>query len=246
MITSLILDREPQSLQLLEEKINSYCPNLLVSGTSQSLQSAQDMIEKKKPDLIFLDIETGRTLSAEPRQLLNITHTPEVVFLSKEKNSTLDVISKFSIPYLKKPVNKDALIHVVSEVEYQVLQKRKIMANQPQTFFPNPHSNNLIGVPTMEGYEFIPANKIIRCEGLQKCTRVVTIDRSDIVSSYHLGIFKKLLQPFGFFLPHKSFLINLSLIKKFHKEGTITMVDDSHVPLARRKRTEFLGMVRRV
>ena len=245
MITSLILDREPKSLQLLQEKIDSYCPNVLVSGTSQSLQSAQDLIETKQPDLIFLDLETGSTHNFN-WQLLNITQTPEVVFLSKERNSTLDVVSKFSVPYLKKPVHKDALMQVVSEVEYQVLQKRKSMANKQGAFLPSPLSNKMVGVPTMEGYEFIPANKIIRCEGLQKCTRVVTLDRSDIVSSYHLGIFKKLLQPFGFFLPHKSFLINLSLIKKFHKEGTITMVDDSHVPLARRKRTEFLSMVRRV
>lgn len=108
----------------------------------------------------------------------------------------------------------------------------------------SPIQDELIGIPTMEGYEFITVKSIIRCEGLKKCTRVIICERSNIISSYNLGEFKKMLEPLGFFLPHRSYLINLSLIKKYHKEGTITMYDGFPIPLARRRKEDFLRMIK--
>jgi two-component system LytT family response regulator len=103
--------------------------------------------------------------------------------------------------------------------------------------------NELIGIPTMEGYEFIMTNEVIRCEGLQKCTRVITTTKTDIVSSYNIGVFIKLLEPYNFFSPHKSHLINLLFIKRYLREGTIVLKDNSCVPVSKRRKSEFIGRV---
>ncbi|MCB0805719.1 MAG: LytTR family transcriptional regulator, partial [Bacteroidales bacterium] len=108
-------------------------------------------------------------------------------------------------------------------------------------FLNSPADNDMIGIPTIEGFEFIPIQEIIRCEGLQKCTRVITVDRSDIISSYNLGEFRKMLEPHGFYSPHKSHLINLKFIRKYHKEGNIMLINNSYVPVAKRKKKEFLS-----
>jgi two-component system LytT family response regulator len=81
---------------------------------------------------------------------------------------------------------------------------------------------------------------------LQKCTRVITRDKTDIVSSYNLGEFRKMLEPYGFYSPHKSHLINLNYIRKYHKEGNILMVNHSYVPVAKRKKKEFLNQVKHI
>ena len=245
MITSLLLDQKPDALLRLENKINECCPNVVVTAATNCLQQANQVILERKPDLLFLDVETGGA------PLFNLSSTQvsqdlEVVFLTNEKSLTLDVMKKCSIQYLSKPIVDKELIAVANAVEFNVQRKKEATEIFPAFSKLTKFKNDLIGIPTMEGYEFIPAHKIIRCEGLQKCTRVVTQDRSDIVSSYNLGVFKKILQPFGFFLPHKSFLINLSLIKKFHKERTITMIDNAYVPLARRKRNDFLNLIPRL
>lgn len=104
-------------------------------------------------------------------------------------------------------------------------------------------ANELIGIPTLEGFDFIAVKEIIRCEGLQKCTRIVTTSKTDIISSYNIGEFRKLLEPFCFFSPHKSHLINLAFLKKYKREGTIMLRDNSCIPVSKRKKSEFLELV---
>jgi two-component system LytT family response regulator len=52
-----------------------------------------------------------------------------------------------------------------------------------------------------------------------------------------------MLEPFGFFKPHKSHLINSRFIVKYFKEGTIVLKDGSTVPLAKRKKHEFIQYI---
>ncbi len=100
---------------------------------------------------------------------------------------------------------------------------------------------HIIGVPTLEGFEFLHIEDIIRCEGLQKCTRIITTEKTDMISSYNLGEFRKILEPHGFFSPHKSHLINLKYIRKYSREGTIIMNNGSWVPVSKRRKKEFLN-----
>lgn len=106
-----------------------------------------------------------------------------------------------------------------------------------------PHTK-LIGIPTMEGIDFLYCHEIIRCEGLQKCTRIVSTRGLAMVSAYNIGEFKKLLEEYGFFSCHKSHLINLMHVKKLTREGFVYLSDNGAVPLARRKRIEFLAMLK--
>jgi two-component system LytT family response regulator len=52
-----------------------------------------------------------------------------------------------------------------------------------------------------------------------------------------------MLESFDFYLTHKSHLINVRLIARYMKEGTVVMEDGSEVPIARRKRDAFLASV---
>lgn len=104
-------------------------------------------------------------------------------------------------------------------------------------------TDELIGIPTIEGFDFIIVKEIIRCEGLQKCTRIVTTSKTDIISSYNIGEFIKLLEPYHFFSPHKSHLINLAFLKKYKREGTIILLDNTCIPVSKRKKSEFLDLI---
>lgn len=105
------------------------------------------------------------------------------------------------------------------------------------------HTSSLVGIPTIDGLEFLKAKEIIRCEGMQRLTRVFTAGDT-ITSSYNIGEFCKLLCSYGFFSPHKSHLINLQYLRSYRIDGVIILRDGSHVPLARRRREAFLERVR--
>ena len=96
------------------------------------------------------------------------------------------------------------------------------------------------------GIEFVSINEIIRCEGIQGCTKAIFRHRKPLISSYNLGEFRQLLENYGFFSVHKSHLVNLSHIQRYDNEGFVMMSDGEKVPVARRKRTEFMQQLRRL
>lgn len=102
---------------------------------------------------------------------------------------------------------------------------------------------SLIGIPTVNGMEFLKPKEIIRCEGMQRLTKVFTAGGT-IISSYNIGEFCKLLCPSGFFSPHKSHLINLHYLRSYCHDGIITLRTGARIPLARRRRDAFLMLVR--
>jgi two-component system LytT family response regulator len=202
------------------------------------------MISEKKPDLVMVDATLSKQRGIDYLRTLAQADF-ESIFLAHSSNHALEAFQYRAVGFLLKPIQLEALLLTLRNVQKRVQEKEKNRTNERliQQFSSQMGASGLIGIPTMEGFEFIPIEDIIRCEGLQKCTRVVTENRSDIVSSYNLGEFVKLLEQYGFFSCHRSFLVNLNKILRYHREGTITMTDHSVVPVSRRKKCEFLDRV---
>lgn len=107
------------------------------------------------------------------------------------------------------------------------------------------YSNFKIIVPGSKTLDFILLEEIIRCEGLQNYTRIFLKDGRTIISSSNIGVFKSVLSNRDFFCTHKSHLVNINHIVRYHKIGNVEMIDNSVVPIARRKKEEFQNVILR-
>ncbi len=107
-------------------------------------------------------------------------------------------------------------------------------------------TEELLGIPTFKGYDFFKIRDILRCEGLQRCTRIIIRGNKSLTSSHNLGNFSEKLEPYGFFSPHKSHLINLNYIQSYERAGNIIMQDGADIPVARRKRQALLAHLNRL
>ena len=103
--------------------------------------------------------------------------------------------------------------------------------------------NMKVVIPCCKSYEFVFLKDIIRCEGLQNYTRIYLVDGSSIVSSINIGSYKKTLKQHNFFNCHKSHLINNEHILRYHKDGEVEMVDESRIPVARRRKDIFFSEI---
>lgn len=250
MINALLLKNERQSLSSLKQKIAHHCPQINFCGTTDSTALSKS-ISETNPHLIFL--EKGDCDTTCLNLLEKITSLDlETILIAKEKEFAFDAISYRVCSFLLKPIDQTALVKAVNKACRQIEQKEIIAAQRPeeQVVFPESkkiplpnHQMERIGIPSVDGYEFIKISDIVRCEGLQKCTRVILSNKNNIISSYNIGEFRKKLEPYGFFATHKSHLINLNAVQKYHKEGSITMIDHSTVPVSRRRKSDFLGVV---
>jgi len=247
MIRSILVDRSNDDICKLERVLLDCSPNIHVSGKAQTISKTASLVKEINPELLIINIE----LLLNDGVLLNDYFSNvdfEIIFLTDTDNYAIDAINCNACGYLLKPVQKEHLSKAVNSMLSKTRIRQENTRNKvlAEKYVKQSSSEDVIGIPTIEGFEFIAIKEIIRCEGLQKCTRVITTERTDIISSYNLGEFRKLLEPFGFYSPHKSHLINLNHIRKYHREGNILMTNNSYVPVARRKKVEFLNCVKHI
>ncbi len=246
MIHALLADPEPRTLEKLHHYLHTYCPQVDIQGHAHSRDEVCQLIRDVHPDLLFIEkdlaYETHTHLDAHSADYLT------TIVLAGDRVYSRQSPGVQACGYLTKPLQIDALLVAVSQAQQwiQLRQEqncqKQMLAKMLRSFCPN----NVIPIPTMEGTEFLQAEEIIRCEGLQKYTLIVTREGKDLVSSHNIGEFGKLLLSHGFFATHKSHLVNLRYIRKLSNEGDISLRDGSHVPLSRRRRRAFMEEIRQL
>lgn len=243
-IDSIIIERDPTATSYLRKCLLSRFPEIAVQGEARNFSDASRLIENLHPALVFLDATI--TEDPVPPFFHGGASKFETVYISHRSEDAIQAIRWDACGFLLKPLTlNDIVVAVGSAIRrlserYSVRTARQGFAHDSNAL---PHTK-LIGIPAMEGIEFLYTHEIIRCVGLQKCTQVISTGKTNIVSSYNIGEFRKLLEEYGFFLCHKSHLINLMYIKRLTREGFIYLIDNSAVPLARRKRPEFLQVLK--
>lgn len=244
-ISTILIDDEPKALKALHNKITRYCPDISVLDTAESAEAGYQLILKHQPELVFLDVamphETGFDLL---KRLPSLNF--EIIFVTGFDDYAIEAFKFSAIGYILKPIESTDLLQAVDNAKQRIALKEANVRNQQLlNNLTQPRSrHNKIGIATTAGFTFVDVKDIIRCEGLQRCTKVVLQNGKTLVSSYNLGAFVKLLENHGFFSPHRSHLVNLAHISNYHHEGTITMVDNSGIPVARRRKQAFLDEMR--
>ncbi len=247
MISTLIVESDGEAMYTLENLLSDNCPQVNVCGKTRTYKGAFESIEVLNPDLVFLEVDI---LHSDGLEIFNLYYPSnfEVIVTAETEKHAVYAFQCCASGYLIKPIRKDELITTVHNASQRIKAKREELSNKSLGYPAEKvkHTGEVIGIPTIEGYEFIPVKDIIRCEGMQKCTRIITVDKTDMISSYNLGEFRKLLDRYGFYSPHKSHLINLNMVRKYHREGSIYMLNGSCVPVAKRKKKEFLKQIKHI
>ena len=101
-----------------------------------------------------------------------------------------------------------------------------------------------IAIPCCKSYAFVSVKDIVRCEGLQNYTKIYLITGEMLVSTINIGVYIQNLEPYGFFTPHKSHLINEGYIETYHKDGRIELTDKSTIPVSRRRKENLMRLIK--
>jgi len=244
MINAVIVDDEPKLRKVLQIKLEQYCSDIQVVGNAANITEGYEQIVATNPQIVFLDISmpggSGFDLLGKFDKI-----TFEVIFVTGFNDYVLDALKVSAVDYLLKPVITEDLVKAVQKAKDRIANREKI-----EMYHILKHNLNHLGeqdtkvaIPGTNAYDFVQIKDVVRCEGWQKYTRIYLKDGSCIVSSYNIGVFKDMLENYGFYSTHKSHLINRKLITRYLKEGTVVMVDGSEVPVARRKKEEFVEQV---
>ena len=151
MFTALVIDDEKKARETFELVVQRYLSEkLLVVGGAESVKEGVCIIQKLRPDIVFLDIEMPGESGFKLFDYFE--HVPfEVVFLTAYKNYAIDAIRFAAFDYLMKPLDYMELMGVMLRYE----KRRKEENNQAkiQTLLNNLNIgadiSSKIALPTM-------------------------------------------------------------------------------------------------
>lgn len=229
MLPTYLVGTEDYTLSNLRKDLSDYCPQIRIEGISDFFGKAD--LPKSPSSILFLLLRENTSFEDPVISEFLAEVTSPLICIGNRKDYAYKAIKLDAIDFLLQPYDPCDLIKAVHRAETRINEMQQLEKSKDFAA-----DNPVIGIPTIEGCEFLYIKDVIKCEGLQSYTRIITRNRSDIICSNNIGELKKKLEPFGFFVPHKSYLINPEEMAKYSKEGIIIMKDGSQVPLARRRK----------
>ena len=246
MLKAILIDDEPAATKALEHDLIHYCSkDVKVIQICNNPLEGLKAINKLNPDLVFLDIMMPGMSGFELLEVLGEVNF-EVIFVTAHNEYAIDAFNISAIHYLEKPVDKDQL----QEAIYRVKEKH-------QSSFPNENLLQLldnlksedpdqkIGLPTKEGFDFVPIKDIMYCVAEGNYTFIHLKDERPILVTRSLKLLQQALPDKQFFRIHASHTINRSFLQKYIRGdgGYVLMDDGKSLSVARSKKVQFLSWV---
>lgn len=233
-IKAIIIDDELDGRLILASLLTDHCENVKLLGSFENAETGIAAIKTLKPDLVFLDIEMSDMNAFAMLEQVGMIDFA-IIFVSAYDHYALKAIKHNALEYILKPVDKEELVASVEKCSNKMLP----LLTDNQVLQPD-HSKLVL--PVRDGFLFIDAAKIIRCEADGNYTHIYLENNIKHIASKTLKDFEKLLTHSTFIRIHKSHLINANYIKKYIKGegGTVVMSDNSELEVSRRNKEYFL------
>jgi two-component system LytT family response regulator len=242
MIKAIIIDDESHCLATLSLLLDEYCPEISVMERCNSARKGLEAIEKYTPELVFLDIEMPAMNGFE---MLEVVHHINfaIIFTTSYDQYAIKAIRFSALDYLLKPVDPGELEMAVKKVHRQQLP----VDEQFQMLMKQVHGKGFqfykFAVPTMEGYELIPADQVIYFEANDNYTYIFLKNKTKVIASRILKEVEEQLGDFSFFIRiHHSYMVNLNEVTKYIRGegGYLVMSDGSTVNVSRSRKDALM------
>lgn len=239
MLKAVIIDDESNARESIANLSRLTNSEIEIVGEADGVKSGLAVIQKIKPDLVFLDIQLEDGIGFEILEGL-----PEIdfhiIFITAFNEYAIKAFKFAAIDYLLKPINPKEFKAAIDQ--FVNLQEKEDIESKLTAYLSHikesAAEHKKIILKTAESIHIVKVQDIIRCEADKGYTEFFLRDGHKILVSKGLKEYDELLGDFGFIRTHQSHLINLDYISRFEKTdgGYILMTDKSTVPVSSRKR----------
>ncbi|PCE64913.1 LytR/AlgR family response regulator transcription factor [Sediminicola luteus] len=244
---ALIIDDEEKARILLKILLQENCPQILEIKTAKDLPEGVRAIQAFRPDIVFLDIEMPEYSGLQITEFLRPEQIDfEIVFTTAYSEFAIKAFELNAIDYLLKPLRDEQLIRAVNKAEGQIGKSQLNQRLEELKSVLQANKIQKIGLPVSNGVLFVKFEDIIFLEAERMYTKFYTRDNGTILVSKPIKFFMaNLTETYGFYRPHRSFVINLRYIKQYVNQdgGYILMENDKTVNLSKNNKEEFLRLI---
>jgi len=239
-IRSVIVEDETAAREVIRSYLTKYCPQVEIVGEAQNSREAIPLLHELQPQLVFLDVEMpfGNAFDVlEACSTLNF----ETIFVTAFSEYSLKALNRSAAYYLLKPISIEELIVAVNKVQQQVISKELFNRNKiiVENYKEPKAEKQQVILPTMEGFEIVKMEEIVRLKGNGNFTDLYLINGSKKMACRFLKHFSEML-PLPFLRVHKSHIVNLNFVKLYNKGGYVTLEDGAEVEISPTYKEDFL------
>lgn len=239
-LTSIIVEDEVTSREILKNYLKKYCPNVSVLGEASNVEEALVLIRNNDLDVVFLDVEMpyGNAFDLLDK-VGNINF--ETVFVTAYNHYAIDALNAHASYYLMKPISIDELIKAI---DYITEIKTKETALQNQVLVPKTNSvNGKITIPQLDGFEVINTADILYCKADDNYTEIYLTNNKKKLVSKTLKYFEDVLTEANFARVHKSYLVNVAEVVKYvkGKGGSVVLTNGKEIMVSASRKSDLLS-----
>ena len=231
----LIIDDEKAARDLLVHYSKTYFPDILNIYSAEGIYAGKPIIQKENPDIIFLDIEMPTGNGMDLFDIIGNTNS-SIIITSAFDEYAIKAIKHSVSDYLLKPIDiKEFITSVTKVIEHK---KDELILKPKQAKRIALHGQNDISYVTEDTIKYIISDRAY--------THIHLTDESKRLVTKSLTLFEDLLDTHIFFRPHRSYIINLTMISKIIKKdgGLVEMIDGKQFKIANQKREILLSKMK--
>ena len=243
-LTAVLVDDMPIALEMLENDITNNHPKIKIIGKAKSVVEAAKVLQKNKPDILFLDIMLGDGTGFDILEIFPELKS-KIIFVTASDAFAIKAFKFAAIDYILKPYSDEDLSISIEKAQSQI-QPDKQQLNVLQEAVTAPGNKpSKISLYTSEKIIVVNIEDIIRCKSDNNYTTFYFKDKSKILVSKTLKHYADMLKEVNFLRVHQSHLVNTKYIKEFIKSdgGYLILTDKSNIPVSVRKRNEVLEVL---
>lgn len=239
---AIIIDDEPDNVQLLALQLSRHCPQVEIVGQYTDSVEGLQAIRTLKPSLVFLDIEMPVLNGFELLKKIGEIHF-QIIFITAYDQYAVMAFRFSALDYLLKPVDTIDLVAAVHKAE-QVTKINPQQLELLRQYYPlgTASLHQRIALPNASGLIFVDLRQIIYCESDSNYTRCYLENGEQYLITKTLGDVQEVLEAHDFVRVHRQYLVNLQHIQKLIKgEGTYLLLSDGkNIPVARQQKAHLL------
>lgn len=217
MIRIAIVEDEENAIDALKSLLEYSKVLFELLGTASSHSEAVQLIEEKKPQLLFLDIQLTDCSGFDVLKDL-IYREMEIIFTTAFNQFAIEAFEEHAVGYLLKPIDPELFMRTFTracslvdskKLYHQVKNYDSIITRFAQRF----------SISTMEGTRYLDTNDVIQIRGDGSYSHIHLKNGEVVMVSKNIGHFEDELKELGFIRCHRSHLVNPTHITGFIKRG---------------------------
>lgn len=217
-------------------------PEIAIAAMAETVPDAVAAIRTLRPKLVFMDVTLKDGTGFEVLAQLP-DRDAEVIFLTGSGDFAMEAYRHHAVGYLLLPLEEALVIRTVRRCLDRMGSLPDDQVNALlQQFLQTSVQTEAIGVPTVEGIEFLNSGNILYAEAKGNYTGIRLNDGATVVTSKRLCEIEERLPAYRFIRVHHSFIVNTHYIKKYYKGrgGYLLLQNEVSIPVSVRRKDEFL------